>query len=29
MTIDMLRGPVRFLTVASFVTTVGSGLYLA
>lgn len=29
MTIDMFRGPVRFLTIASFVTTVGSGLYLA
>ncbi|MFI0787054.1 MFS transporter [Streptomyces lydicus] len=29
MTTEMLRGPVRFLTIASFVTTVGSGLYLA
>ncbi|MET7801530.1 MFS transporter [Streptomyces decoyicus] len=29
MTTDVIRGPVRFLTTASFVTTVGSGLYLA
>ncbi|MCZ1011342.1 MFS transporter [Streptomyces lydicus] len=29
MTTEAIRGPVRFLTTASFVTTVGSGLYLA
>ncbi|MCL6302802.1 MFS transporter [Streptomyces kronopolitis] len=29
MRADATRGPIRFLTIASFVTTVGSGLYLA
>ncbi|MFE3882227.1 hypothetical protein ACFXPQ_04770 [Streptomyces lydicus] len=29
MTTEAIRGPVRFLTTASFVTTVGSGLCLA